>query len=76
MEFLFAPNLNINEADAAYKVYFDQEKYLFQPDEDDRSLPAFSFKREYDEWHNQEPISSQLKTQAINALENYLLAQH
>ena len=76
MEFLFATNLNINEADAVYKVYFDQEKYMFRPDTHDKSLATFSFKREHDEWHNQEPLASQIKMQAINALEKYLLAQH
>ena len=29
MEFLFATNLNINDSDGVYKVYFDQEKYMF-----------------------------------------------
>lgn len=76
MEFLFATNLNINDSDGVYKVYFDHEKYMFQPDTNDNSLPAFSFKREHDEWHNQEPLTSQIKKQAINVLEKYLLAQH
>ena len=76
MDSLFATNLKINEADAAYKVYFDNEKYIFRPDANDKSLPAFSFKREHDEWHNQEPLASQIKMQAITVLEKYLLAQH
>ena len=76
MEFLFATSLNMNEADTAYNVYFDQEKYIFRPDTNDKSLPAFSFKREHDEWHDQEPLVPQIKLQAINVLEKYLLAQH
>ena len=76
MEFLFATNLNINEADAVYKVYFDQEKYMFRPDTNDKSLPGFSFKREHDKWHDQESLAPRIKMQAINVLEKYLLAQH
>ena len=76
MEFLFTANLSVEEVDAVFEVYFDKEQYVFLPGANDKELPSFSFKREHDEWHEQEQISPQLKTQAINALENYLLAQH
>ena len=76
MEFLFTTCLSINDKDISYEVHFDNEKYSFLPAELTNNSPAFSFKREHDEWQDQEPISPQLKTQAINALENYLLAQH
>ena len=57
----------------AYQVFFDQEKYMFRPDANDKSLLGFSFKREHDEWHDQEPLAPQLKKQAIDALENTCL---
>jgi hypothetical protein len=76
MEFLFTTNLSANEKDIVYKVYFDQEKYIFLPEENNENLDPFSFKREHDEWHDQNSISSQLKKQALDALENYLMAQH
>jgi hypothetical protein len=76
MEFLFTTCLNINDKDITYEVHFDKERYSFLPADLNNNSPAFSFKREHDEWQDQESISPQLKTQAINALENYLLAQH
>ena len=76
MEVLFTTNLSVNDKNAVYHVVFDQEKYTFLPEAKDKELPSFSFKREHDEWHDQELLSPQIKKQAINALENYLLAQH
>ena len=76
MENLFSTNISVNDKNAVYQVFFDNEKYVFLPETKDGELPSFSFKREHDEWHDQELISPQLKKQAINALENYLLAQH
>ena len=76
MEFLFTTNLSVDEKDVVYEVHFDKEKYSFVPGENDSNLTPFSFKREHDEWHEQETLSAPLKKQAINALENYLLAQH
>ena len=76
MESLFSTNINVNNKHAVYQVFFNQEKYIFLPEVKDVELPSFSFKREHDEWHDQELLPPQLKKQAINALENYLLAQH
>ena len=76
MEFLFTTNLSVDEKEVVYEVHFDNEKYTFMPGENDNQLAPFSFKREHDEWQDQDPISAPLKKQAINALENYLLAQH
>lgn len=76
MEFLFTADLNINEGEAVYEVYFNNEHYIFQPLPNDKDFVSFSFKREHDEWHEQEQLSPELKTRALNALENYLLAQH
>ena len=76
MDFLFTTNLSVGDKDVSYEVHFDNEKYSFIPGELNGNLPSFSFKREHDEWQDQDIISPQLKVQAINALENYLLAQH
>jgi hypothetical protein len=76
MENLFSTNLSVNNKHVSYHVFFDQEKYSFEPEAKDGQFPAFSFKREHDEWHEQQSISPHVKQQAINALEKYLLAQH
>jgi hypothetical protein len=76
MEALFSTNISVNDKNAVYQVYFDHDKYVFLPEATDNELPSFSFKREHDEWHDQELIAPRLKIQAINALENYLLKQH
>jgi len=76
MEFLFTTSLSIDDAEAVYEVYFDKEQYVFVPGVNDKELLSFSFKRDHDEWLEQDQLSSELKTQAVNALENYLLAQH
>ena len=76
METLFTTNIGVNDTTAVYQVVFDQDKYIFMPQQKDNKLPSFSFKREHDEWHDQELLSPQIKKQAINALEKYLLAQH
>ena len=76
MEILFSSELSVDNKNIVYRVCFDNEKYIFQPVTEDNDFPSFSFKREHDEWHELELLSAQLKNQAINALENYLLAQH
>ena len=76
MENLFSTNISVDNKNAVYNVIFDEEKYVFLPEANDNGLPSFSFKREHDEWHDQELITPDLKKQAVNALENYLLAQH
>ncbi len=76
MENLFSTNISVNDKNAVYNVVFDEEKYVFLPETKDKELPSFSFKRENDEWHDQELLAPDLKKQAVNALENYLLAQH
>lgn len=76
MENLFSTNISVNDKNAVYNVVFENEKYVFLPESSDNELPSFSFSRENDEWHDQELIAPQLKKQAVDALENYLLAQH
>jgi hypothetical protein len=76
MESLFTTNMNIDNKKASYHVYFDHEKYTFVPEPKEEGLPTFSFKREHDEWHEQDQIDASLKDQAVEALESYLLKQH
>lgn len=76
MEFLFTTTLIVNEKAVVYEVHFANDKYTFLPKLEDNKPGSFSFKREHDEWHDQDIISPELKTQAIHALEGYLMAQH
>lgn len=76
MENLFSTNISVNEKNGVYNVVFEDDKYVFLPEANDKELPSFSFKRENDEWHDQELVAPELKNQAVNALENYLLSQH
>ncbi|MCU7550664.1 hypothetical protein OCK74_16210 [Chitinophagaceae bacterium LB-8] len=76
MESIFTTNISIGNKSASYHVYFDHEKYIFMPEPPEEGLPTFSIKREHDEWHDQDPIDPDLKDQAVEALEGYLLKQH
>ena len=76
MEYLFTANLATDGKDRLYKVYFDKENYNFLPQANDENPAGFSFKREHDEWQDVGTISPQLRKQALQALEEYLLAQH
>ena len=76
MEYLFTTSLATDEKTVVYKVYFDKEKYNFLPGEEDENSDSLSFKREHDEWHDVGTIDPQLRKQALQALEEYLLAQH
>ncbi len=75
MEDLFSTQLSVNDRQVSYRVIFDHEQYIFRSDE--QGVPtAFSFRREHDEWHEQDPLPSDLRSQAIHALERYLMRQH
>jgi len=76
MENLFSTNISLQDKNAVYNVVFDEEKYVFLPEASDKQLPSFSFKRENDEWHDQELLEPDIKKQAVDALEGYLLSQH
>ena len=76
MENLFSTNISVNDDDVSYHVIFDKEKYVFQCQTDNKAFPSFSFKREHDQWVNQESLPVDIKDQAINALEKYLYRQH
>lgn len=76
MEDLFSTNIAVNNENVNYRVIFDNEKYVFLSEADNKSFPSFSFRREHDEWLDQELLPPDIKKQAINALEKYLLKQH
>jgi hypothetical protein len=76
MEDLFSTNIAVNNKNVNYHVIFDNEKYVFFPEADNKSFPSFSFKREHDQWLDHELLHSDIKKQAVEALDNYLLRQH
>jgi hypothetical protein len=76
MEDLFSTNIAVNNQNVVYRVIFDNEKYVFLSEADQHEFPTFSFRREHDEWVDQELLPPEIKKQAVDALERYLLKQH
>lgn len=76
MEDLFSTNIAVNNQNVNYRVVFDHEKYVFMSEADNKSFGTFSFRREHDQWMDQELLPEEIKKQAIDALEKYLLKQH
>lgn len=76
MEDLFSTIIAVNNQNVHYRVSFDKEKYVFLPEADNKEFPGFSFRREHDEWVGQESLPPEIRTQAVDALEGYLLKQH
>ena len=76
MENLFSTDIAINGQHVSYRVFFDNEKYFFRPESENKGFPFFSLKREHDEWHDQEMLNPDIREQAIEELEKYLLKQH
>jgi hypothetical protein len=76
MEHLFSTNIAVNNEKVAYQVVFDHEQYEFTPESENKSFPAFSFRREHDEWVDEDLPGPEIKKQALEALEKYLLKQH
>ena len=76
MEDLFSTNIALSNENVNYRVIFENEKYVFLSEADNKSFPSFSFRRERDEWLDQELLPPDIKKQAVDALEKYLLKQH
>ena len=76
MEDLFSTNIAVNNENVNYRVIFDNEKYVFLSEANNKAFPSFSFRREHDEWRDQELLPTDVKQQAVDALEKYLLKQH
>jgi len=76
MEDLFSTNIAVNNENVNYRVVFDDENYVFLSEAKNEAFRSFSFKREHDEWVDQEILPPDIKKQAVDALEKYLLKQH
>ena len=76
METLFNTTLCIQNKNVPYKVVFEENKYSFLPENAESKTTVFSFVREHDEWHSTDNIAPGIKSEALAALEKYLLAQH
>jgi hypothetical protein len=76
MEELFIASIDINGKNIPYQVVFDHEQYQFQPAEAGSQLQSFFLVRSEDEWKDPSGLPAQIKQQAIEALESYLLRQH
>jgi hypothetical protein len=76
VEDLFSTNIAVNNENVNYHVIFDNEKYVFLSEANNKAFPSFSFRREHDEWRDQELLPTDVKQQAVDALEKYLLKQH
>jgi hypothetical protein len=75
MEDLFSTDISLDDHQVPYHVIFDHEQYIFRS-QAQSSFTEFSFRREHDEWHEQELLPADLRKQAIQALERYLMRQH
>lgn len=77
MEDLFSTNITVNNQNIHYHVIFDDDKYVFLSEAaNNKSFRSFSFKREHDQWFDQKLLPVEIKRQAMDALEKYLLRQH
>jgi hypothetical protein len=76
MEALFSTSLAINNRHVHYRVIFDHDKYVFLSDEKQPEPTSFSFRREHDEWLDEKKLPPEVKQQAIDALDKYLMKQH
>ena len=73
MDTLFTTELIINDKPQTFAVSFHNESYIFQSI---NYSTRFCLQRVEDEWHTLEPIDNQLKNEAMEKLEAYLLSQH
>lgn len=76
MEDLFSTNITVNHQSINYRVVFNNEKYVFLSEADHKEFSSFSFRREHDQWLDQELLPPEISKQAVEALEKYLLKQH
>jgi hypothetical protein len=72
---LFSTNIAVNNQNINYRVIFEDDRYIFLSEADNNEFPTFSFKREHDEWLDQNLLPQDIKNQATEALDNYLMRQ-
>jgi hypothetical protein len=75
MERLYTTDLMINGRKATYEVIFENEAYVFHP-QNAGEHQTFAVKREEDEWHPHSQLDEEIMDEAIASLEKYLLSQH
>ncbi|MBA2746558.1 MAG: hypothetical protein H0U44_10065 [Flavisolibacter sp.] len=73
---LFKTNLVIQKQSIPYRIRFENEAYRFSPEEGAADEKSFILKREHDSWVEATQLPPDLKNQAVEALEKYLLQQH
>lgn len=77
MEDLFSTSLKVNGQDINYRVVFDHEKYIFLSSTPGQtSYGSFLFWIEHDDWRDEGGLPPDIRNQAIDALEKYLMRQH
>lgn len=72
---LFSTNIAINNQNINYRVIFEDDRYTFVSEADNHAFSTFSFKREHDEWVDQNLLPENIKEQATGALDRYLMKQ-
>jgi hypothetical protein len=76
MENLFSTNLTIEGQNLPYKVVFEDDRYVFLSEDHASAYASFFFKRENDEWQSMDALPPEIRDQALEALEDFLLKQH
>jgi hypothetical protein len=76
VEDLFSTNITVNNQNFNYQVGFEKDQYVFSSETNNEGFSSFSFIREHDEWHEQNVLPEEIKKQAVDALEVYLMKQH
>ncbi len=74
MSTLFTTVLHTAGENIDFIIRFEGGSYHFAPIKNNTA--HFSLIRKDDEWHCDSSIHENLKAEVINALDNYLLAQH
>lgn len=72
---IFSTDIIINNNSVPYKVKFEDEAYVFIS-ESSASHQQFSLSREHDEWVAKPDLPEEVKFQAVEALDKFLLKQH
>ncbi|HEV7620744.1 MAG TPA: hypothetical protein VGO09_03375 [Flavisolibacter sp.] len=75
MEDIFTTQLKVDQESISFHVVFDEEKYRFIPEKNINSIREFYVKRDHDQWMAEGPVNADIKNQAIDNLEEYLLKQ-
>ena len=74
MKELFKITLPSEGGQTTYNVHFEEEGYLFEPE--DTSGKTLRFYREHDEWKWDTTLPENTAQAAVAALDDYLLSQH